>query len=99
MTASAFDPLAAVQALEAAGVDRRHAEAYATQLRAVANAARDRYAASTDLSLRGNDLGSPRGRLGLLRRELDSFRRELRYGIGIVGALNLVILGRLFGIL
>ena len=35
MTASAFDPLAAVQALEAAGVDRRHAEAYATQLRAV----------------------------------------------------------------
>lgn len=99
MTVSAFDPLAAVQALEAAGVDRRHAVAYATQLRVVANAARDRHAASAGLASCGNDLGSPRGKLGLLRRDLDSFRRELRYGMGIVSALNLVILGRLFGIL
>ena len=38
MHASAFDPLAAMQALEAAGVDRKHAEAHAAQLRVAANA-------------------------------------------------------------
>ena len=78
MTASAFDPLAAVQALEAAGVDRRHAEAHAAQLRAVANADLERLAT---------------------RADLDSLRRELRYGMGIMSAINLVILGRLFGVL
>ncbi len=78
MTASAFDPLAAVQALEAAGIDRRHAEAHAAQLRAVANADLERLATKADL---------------------DSLRRELRYGMGIMSAINLVILGRLFGIL
>ena len=78
MTASAFDPLAAVQALEAAGIDRRHAEAHAAQLRAVANADLERLAT---------------------RADLDSLRRELRYGMGIMSAINLVILGRLFGIL
>ena len=85
MTASAFDPLAAVQALEAAGVDRRHAEAHAAQLRAVANADLERLATRADLDS--------------LRRELDSLRREFRYGMGIMSAINLVILGRLFGIL
>ena len=78
MTASAFDPLAAVQALEAAGIDRRHAEVLAAQLRAVANVDLERLAT---------------------RADLDSLRRELWYGIGIMSAINLVILGRLFGIL
>ena len=50
MTASAFDPLAAAQALETVGVDRRHAVAYTTQLRAVANAARDRRTTSAGLA-------------------------------------------------
>ena len=49
MTAAAFDPLAAVQALEAAGIDRKHAEAHAAQLRPVANADLGRFATRADL--------------------------------------------------
>ena len=78
MTASAFDPLAAMQALKAAGVEPKHAEAHAAQLFAVANA----------------DLG----RLAT-KHDLDSLRREVRYGLGIVTAINLAIVGRLFEIL
>ena len=78
MTASAFDPLAAVQALEAAGINRKRAEALAAQLRAVANA----------------DLGRLATKL-----DLDSLRREMRYGMGIMSAVNLAILGKVFGVL
>ena len=85
VTASAFDPLAAMQALEAAGINRNHAEAIAAQLRAVANADPDPLSTSTDLDL--------------FRGQLESFRREVRYGLGIVTALDLTIAGRLFGIL
>ena len=78
MAASAFDPLAAVQALEAAGINRKRAEALAAQLRAVANA----------------DLGRLATKL-----DLDSLRREMRYGMGIMSAVNLAILGKVFGVL
>ena len=78
MTASAFDPVAAMQALEAAGINRKRAEALAAQLRAVANA----------------DLGRLATKL-----DLDSLRREMRYGMGIMSAVNLAILGKVFGAL
>ena len=78
MTASAFDPLAAMQALEAAGVERKHAEVHAAQLLAVANADLGRLATKFDL---------------------ESLRREVRYGLGLVTAINLAMMGRLFGIL
>ena len=55
MTAAAFDPLAAVQALEAAGIDRKHAEAHAAQLRAVANADLGRFATRADLDSLPNE--------------------------------------------
>ena len=57
MTTAAFDPLAAVQALEAAGIVRKHAEAHAAQLRAVANADLERFAtrAGLDSPQRGLD--------------------------------------------
>ena len=113
MTAAAFDPLAAVQALEAAGIVRKHAEAHAAQLRAVANAVLDRLATRADLDLLRGEFDSLRGEFDSLRkefdslrrefdslrREFDSLRRELRYGMGIMSAINLVILGRLFGVL
>ena len=85
MTASAFDPLAAMQALEAAGVERKHAEVHAAQLLAVANADLGRLATKFDLDL--------------LRKEFESLRREVRYGLGLVTAINLAMMGRLFGIL
>ena len=85
MTASAFDPLAAMQALEAAGVERKHAEVHAAQLLAVANADLGRLATKFDLDS--------------LRKEFESLRREVRYGLGLVTAINLAMMGRLFGIL
>ena len=85
MTASEFDPLAAMHALEAAGVERKHAEVHAAQLLAVANADLGRLATKFDLDS--------------LRKEFESLRREVRYGLGIVTAINLAMVGRLFGIL
>ena len=49
MTASEFDSLAAMRALEAAGVERKHAEVHAAQLLAVANADLGRFATKFDL--------------------------------------------------
>ena len=92
MAASEFDPLAAMQALEAAGVERKHAEVHAAQLLAVANADLGRLATKFDLD-------SFRKEFESLRREFESLRREVRYGLGIVTAINLAIVGRLFGIL
>ena len=92
VTASEFDPLAAMQALEAAGVERKHAEVHAAQLLAVANADLGRLATKFDLD-------SLRKEFESLRREFESLRREVRYGLGIVTAINLAMVGRLFGIL
>ena len=49
MAASTFDSLAAMRALEAAGVERKHAEAHAEQLRAAAGAALEQPATKADL--------------------------------------------------
>ena len=57
MTASTFDTLAATRALEAAGVDRRQAEAHAEQLRAAAGADLDQLATKADLAVIGAKLG------------------------------------------
>ena len=92
MTASEFDPLAAMHALEAAGVERKHAEVHAAQLLAVANADLGRLATKFDLD-------SLRKEFESLRREFESLRREVRYGLGIVTAINLAMVGRPFGIL
>ena len=50
MTASTFNPLAAARALEAAGVDRRQAEAHAEALREAATADRNELATKADLA-------------------------------------------------
>ena len=99
MTASEFDPLAAMQALEAAGVERKHAEVHAAQLLAVANADLGRLATKFDLDSLRKEFESLRREFESLRREFESLRREVRYGLGIVTAINLAMVGRLFGIL
>ena len=48
-TASNFDTLAATRALEAAGIERKQAEAHAEQLRAAAGADLDQLATKDDL--------------------------------------------------
>ena len=49
MVASTFNPLEAARALEAAGVERRQAEAHAEALRQAATADRDELATKADL--------------------------------------------------
>ena len=50
MTSTTFNPLAAARDLEAAGVDRKQAEAHAEALRQAATADRDELATKTDLA-------------------------------------------------
>ena len=50
MTSTTFNPLAAARDLEAAGVDRRQAEAHAEALRQAATADRDEFATKADLA-------------------------------------------------
>ena len=50
MTATTFNPLAATRALEAAGIERRQAEAHAEVLRQAVTADRDEYATKADLN-------------------------------------------------
>ena len=49
MASSTFDTLEATRALEAAGVDRKQAEAHAEQLRAAAGTDLDKLATKTDV--------------------------------------------------
>ena len=49
MTSSTFDTLEATRALEAAGIDRKQAEAHAEQLRAAAGADIDQLATKVDV--------------------------------------------------
>ena len=50
MTGSTFDSLTAARDLEAAGFERRQAEALATAMRDVAGADRDEFATKADLT-------------------------------------------------
>ena len=83
MTASTFNPLAAARALEAAGIERRQAEAHAEALRQAATADRDEFATKADLdSLRSElraDLAGLEGRM---------YRALWLQGAGIVAILT-----------
>ena len=57
MATSTSDTLAAARALEAAGVDRKQAEAHAEQLRAAAGADLDQLATKPDLAIISAKLG------------------------------------------
>ena len=50
MTATTFNPLEAARALEAAGVERKQAEAHAEALRLAATADRDEFTTKADLA-------------------------------------------------
>ena len=63
MAASTFNPLEAARALEAAGVDRRQAEAHAEALRQAATADRDELATKADLAALKADLAALEARM------------------------------------
>ena len=83
MTATTFNPLAAARDLEAAGIERRQAEAIAEGMReaadAAANADRGDLATKADLA----DLAT---------------KAEMRWMFGFQAALILAIAAKLFGI-
>jgi len=83
MTATTFNPLAAARDLEAAGIERRQAEAIAEGMReaadAAANADRADLATKADLA----DLAT---------------KAEMRWMFGFQAALILAIAAKLFGI-
>ena len=86
VTATSFNPLAIARDLEAAGMDRRQAEAVAEGMRRAATADR------ADLATRG-DL-EPLA----TKAELATLRSEMRWMLGFLAALVLAIAGRLFGL-
>lgn len=91
MAASAFDTLTATRALEAAGVERKHAEAIADQLRSAADAKNDQLVTKVDLKTELERFAT--------KADLASLRSEVRWMMGFLAALILAMVGRLFGIL
>ena len=63
MAASTFNPLEAARTLEAAGVERRQAEAHAEALRQAATADRDELATKADLAALKADLAALEARM------------------------------------
>ena len=83
MTASTFDALSAARALEAAGVERRQAEAHAEALRQAATADRDELATKADLDNLRSEL-----RADLAGLEGRMYRAFWLQGAGIVAILT-----------
>ena len=93
MSASTFNPLATARNLEAAGVERRQAEAIAEGMRQAAGADRDDLATKGDLDALRKETKSD------LHREIGTLRSELRWILGFQAALILAaVAAKLFGI-
>ena len=103
MTATTFNPLATARELEAAGIERRQAEAIAEGMREAADAAAgaDRADHATKADLAGvrdelrADLAEHRA---ATRADLETLRSELRWMLAFQAALILAIAAKLFGI-
>ena len=81
MNATSFNPLAAARDLEAAGVERRQAEAHAEALRQAASAGRDELATKADV-------------VGLRAEIAQLETRLIKWGIGLaLGAAGLAVAG------
>ena len=85
MASTSFDTLAAARALEAAGIERKQAEAHANVLRQAATADRADLATKTDLTE--------------LREVLRSELATIRWAIGLLAAFVFAIGLRVFGVI
>ena len=98
MSAAAFDTLTTARKLEAAGVERRQAEAHAEALREAVSADRDALATKADLDAKLAALET-RLRADLATKsDLETLRSELRWMLAFQAALILAIAAKLFGI-
>ena len=90
MTATTFNPLATARELEAAGIERKQAEAIAEGMReaadAAANAERGDLATKADLAAFAT------------KADLETLRSEVRWMFGFQSALILAMAAKLFGI-
>ena len=86
MTATAFDTLAAVRDLKAAGIEPEHAEAVGEGMRRAATA-RNEFAPKSHIAAVKSDIAT-------MKSEITT----LRWMFGFVAALNLAIAARLFGV-
>ena len=103
MTAISFNPLATARDLEAAGIERRQAEAIAEGMREAADAAAG--ADRADLATKGDIEALRRETKAALaelraatRADIDTLRSELRRMLGFLAALILAMAAKLFGI-
>ena len=96
MTATTFDTLTAARNLEAAGIERRQAEAIAEGMREAADAAAgaDRADLATKADLEALRMETKAD----LHREIGTLRSELRWILGFLAAPILAMAARLFGI-
>ena len=88
MSAATFDTLSAARDLEAAGIERKQAEAIAEGMRRAAGADRGELATKADLA----DLRVA------TRADLETLRSELRWMLAFQAALILAVAAKLFGI-
>ena len=84
MTTSTFDSLAAMRALEAAGVNRNQAEAHAEQLRAAAGADLEQLANKDDLKR--------------VETTLTAEMRIVKWAMAFQGAVSLATLAAVLGL-
>ena len=96
MTATTFNPLATARDLEAAGIERRQAEAIAEGMREAADAAAG--ADRADLATKSDIEALRRETKADLYREIGALRSELRWILGFLAALILAMAAKLFGI-
>ncbi len=90
MTATTFNPLATARSLEAAGIERRQAEAIAEGMRDAADAA---------ASAERGDLATKADLAGFATKaDLAALRSEMRWMFGFQAALILAMAAKLFGI-
>ena len=98
MSTATFDTLTTARKLEAAGVERRQAEAHAEALREAVSADRDALATKADLDAKLAALET-RLRADLATKaDLETLRSELRWMLAFQAALILAIAAKLFGI-
>ena len=110
MTATTFNAFAAARDLEAAGFERRQAEALAEGMRQAVSADRDELATKADLAdfatkadladfATKADLAGVRDELrDDIHRKTETLRSEIRWMLAFQGAFILAIAARLFGI-
>ena len=97
MSAATFDTLSAARDLEAAGIERKQAEAIAEGMRRAAGTDRGELATKADLT----DFATKADLADLrvaTRADLETLRSELRWMLAFQAALILAIAAKLFGI-